>query len=33
VQSKRVVIDANILVRAMLGIRVRELTERYGDSA
>jgi hypothetical protein len=32
VQSKRVVIDANILVRAVLGVRVRELIERYCDS-
>lgn len=31
-QSKRVVIDANILVRAVLGVRVRELIERYCDS-
>jgi predicted nucleic acid-binding protein len=33
VQSKRIVIDANILVRAVLGVRVRELIERYCDSA
>jgi len=32
VQSKRIVIDANILVRAVLGVRVRELIERYCDS-
>ncbi len=31
-QSRRIVIDANILVRAVLGIRVRELIERYCDS-
>ena len=31
-QSKRIVIDANILVRAVLGVRVRELIERYCDS-
>ena len=30
--SKRIVIDANILVRAVLGIRVRELIERYCGS-
>lgn len=31
-QSRRIVIDANILVRAVLGIRVRELIESYCDS-
>ncbi len=30
-QSKRIIIDANILVRAVLGVRVRELVERYCD--
>ena len=32
-QSKCIVIDANILVRAVLGVRARELIERYCDSA
>ncbi|MCC7485338.1 MAG: nucleotide-binding protein [Burkholderiales bacterium] len=32
-QSKRLVIDANILVRAVLGVRVRQLIERYCESA
>lgn len=32
-QSKRIVIDSNILVRAVLGVRVHELIERYCDSA
>lgn len=32
-QSRRLVIDANILVRAVLGVRVRELSERYCESA
>jgi len=32
VQSRRIVIDANILVRAVLGVRVRDLIERYCDS-
>jgi predicted nucleic acid-binding protein len=32
VQSRRLVIDANILVRAVLGVRVRELIERYCDT-
>jgi hypothetical protein len=32
VPSRRIVIDANILLRAVLGIRVRELIERYCDS-
>jgi predicted nucleic acid-binding protein len=32
VQGKRLFIDANILVRAVLGIRVRELIERYCES-
>lgn len=31
-QSKRIVIDANILIRAVLGIRARQLIERYCDS-
>lgn len=31
-QHKRLVIDANILIRAVLGARVRELIERYCDS-
>ena len=31
-QGKRLFIDANILVRAVLGIRVRELIERYCES-
>lgn len=29
--SKRIVLDANILIRAVLGVRVRELIERYGE--
>jgi len=33
VQSRRLVIDANILVRAVLGVRARELIERYCESA
>lgn len=32
-QSRRLVIDANILVRAVLGVRVRDLIERYCESA
>ena len=32
-QSRRLVIDANILIRAVLGVRVRELIERYCESA
>ncbi len=32
-QSRRIVIDANILIRAVLGIRVREIIERYCESA
>ena len=32
-QSKRLVIDANILIRAVLGIRAREIIERYCESA
>ena len=32
-QSRRLIIDANILVRAVLGVRVRELIERYCESA
>ena len=32
-QSRRLVIDANILVRAVLGVRVRELIEHYCESA
>ena len=31
-QHKRLVIDANILIRAVLGCRVRGLIERYCDS-
>ena len=31
-QSRRLVIDANILIRAVLGVRVRELIERYCES-
>ncbi|MFO1434263.1 MAG: PIN domain-containing protein [Candidatus Competibacteraceae bacterium] len=31
-QHRRLVIDANILIRAVLGIRVRELIERYCDA-
>ena len=31
-QHKRLVLDANILIRAALGARVRGLIERYGDS-
>lgn len=31
-QSKRIVVDANILIRAVLGVRVRELIERYCDT-
>ena len=31
-QHKRLVIDANILIRAVLGARVRGLIERYCDS-
>lgn len=30
--SRPLVIDANILIRAVLGVRVRELIERYCDS-
>jgi predicted nucleic acid-binding protein len=33
VQGRRLIIDANILVRAVLGVRVRELIERYCESA
>ncbi len=32
-QGKRIVLDANILIRAVLGVRVRELIERYCDDA
>ncbi len=32
-QSRRLVIDANILIRAVLGIRVRGIIERYCESA
>ena len=28
--SRRIVLDANILIRAVLGKRVRELVEQYG---
>ena len=31
-QDRRIVIDANILIRAMLGVRVRELIERYCET-
>jgi predicted nucleic acid-binding protein len=31
IQHKRLVIDANILIRAVLGVRVRSLIERYCD--
>ncbi len=31
-QSRRLVLDANILIRAVLGQRVRELISRYCDS-
>jgi len=30
--SKTLVVDANILVRAVLGVRVREVIETYGES-
>lgn len=29
--SRRIVLDANILIRAVLGVRVRELIEQYGE--
>ena len=29
---KRLVVDANILIRAVLGVRVRKLLQEYGDS-
>lgn len=32
-QSRRLIVDANILIRAVLGVRVRELIERYCESA
>lgn len=32
-QSRRLIIDANILVRAVLGVHVRALIERYCESA
>lgn len=32
-QGRRLILDANILVRAVLGVRVRELIERYCESA
>jgi hypothetical protein len=32
VPSRPLVIDANILIRAVLGVRVRALIERYSDS-
>jgi predicted nucleic acid-binding protein len=32
VQSKRIIVDANILIRAVLGVRVRELIERFCES-
>jgi PIN domain-containing protein len=31
--KKRLVLDANILLRAVLGVRVRTLLETYEDSA
>lgn len=31
-QSKRIIVDANILIRAVLGVRVRELIERFCES-
>jgi len=31
-QSRRLIIDANILVRSVLGVRTRELIERYCES-
>ncbi len=31
--SRRIVLDANILIRAVLGTRVRELIEQYGTDA
>jgi len=30
VTSRRIVVDANILIRAVLGVRVRQLIARYG---
>ncbi|HWJ86012.1 MAG TPA: PIN domain-containing protein [Cellulomonas sp.] len=30
--TRRIVLDANILIRAVLGIRVRELIEQYGEA-
>ena len=32
-EKKRLVLDANILLRAILGVRVRTLLETYEDSA
>lgn len=29
--TRRIVLDANILIRAVLGVRVRELIEQYGE--
>ena len=29
--SRRIIIDANILIRAVLGVRVAELVEHYSD--
>jgi len=31
VTPRRIVLDANILIRAVLGVRVRELIDRYGE--
>lgn len=31
--TRRIVLDANILIRAVLGRRVRDLVERYGEGA
>jgi hypothetical protein len=32
VANRPLVIEANILIRGVLGVRVRALIERYGDS-
>jgi|GEM_PF-6886363 len=29
--SRRIILDANIIIRAVLGSRVRELIDRYGE--
>jgi len=31
--SRALVLDANILIRAVLGVRVRQILEKYADSA